>query len=459
MAPAAAARIDRSAPPAGGSIRPFRFPPSCARRLPNGLDVLAARALPELPLVSLELVAPGGRPVRSRRGSRGSPRSPPSCSTRGRARRSAMEIAAAAERLGGYFATGADWDVGYPRHRPAGAAPRATASSCWPRSPATPTFPAGGGRAAAPPAAGRDPAPRARTPSALADDRFQRVLYGGTAYAHPLIGDRGEPGGRSTATALVGFYQRALRPRRRDADRGGRPRPGGRSLREAEDAFAAAGPPAPRRRRRRRSGPPLATAISVHIVDRPGAAQTELRLGHRGRLPQPPRLPRPARCSTACWAASSPAASTSTCASATATPTAPPAASPPGMGPGPFTVSAAVATRVDGRRGPRGPLRAAPHPRGAGRAGGAGGDAELPRRASSPTRCRRSATSPSGWRPWPSSACRTTTTTRYLERIASGHPRGHPGGGAPAPRSGAASRSWRWVPPRPWSRSSRGWGR
>src|SRR4051812_49542414 len=31
----------------------------------------------------------------------------------GTQRRSALEIAATAERLGGYFATGADWDVGY----------------------------------------------------------------------------------------------------------------------------------------------------------------------------------------------------------------------------------------------------------------------------------------------------------------------------------------------------------
>ena len=51
------ARLDRSVPPAGGRLRPFHFPKLLRQTLPNGLEVLAAR-LPDVPLVSLELVTP-----------------------------------------------------------------------------------------------------------------------------------------------------------------------------------------------------------------------------------------------------------------------------------------------------------------------------------------------------------------------------------------------------------------
>ena len=52
-------RVDRSVSPPPREIRPFQFPPFLRTRLPNGLAVIAAR-LPNLPLVSLELIAPAG---------------------------------------------------------------------------------------------------------------------------------------------------------------------------------------------------------------------------------------------------------------------------------------------------------------------------------------------------------------------------------------------------------------
>ena len=119
MAAATPAAVDRTAPPP-----PRRDPPLPLPAVPahagcsNGLDVVAAR-LTGLPLVSLELILPAGAqydpPER-----RGWPPSPPPCSTRGRRAAPRSRSPPCAERLGGYFTTGADWDVGYLAHRPAG---------------------------------------------------------------------------------------------------------------------------------------------------------------------------------------------------------------------------------------------------------------------------------------------------------------------------------------------------
>jgi zinc protease len=263
-------RVDRSAPPLPGPVRPFRFPPFLRTRLPNGLAVLAAR-LSGLPLVSLELVtAAGGQfdPL----GRSGLATLAASLLDEGTARRSAMEIAARAERLGGYFATGADWDVGYlstgllSQHRAAGFV-------------AThPTFPEEElerlkrQRLA-------EILRRTHDPSVLADDRFYRVLYEGTVYAQPLIGEEGSVTGLDRG-AIETFYQDhygfdgAALIAVGDFD----PE---ELLREAEAALGSGGPPstapAPPEIR-----PPAREGISVHIVDRAGAAQTELRMGHPG---------------------------------------------------------------------------------------------------------------------------------------------------------------------------------
>jgi zinc protease len=106
-----AALLDRSTPPPAGRIKPFHFPPFLRRRLPNGLEVLAARQA-GVPLVSLELVAPAGG-QHDPAGQAGLATLTASVIDEGTARRSAMEIATDVERLGGYLTTGADWDEGY----------------------------------------------------------------------------------------------------------------------------------------------------------------------------------------------------------------------------------------------------------------------------------------------------------------------------------------------------------
>ncbi len=195
-------RFDRSVPPPPREIRPFQFPPFLRTRLPNGLEVIAAR-LPNLPLVSLELIAPAGAQY--------DPPARPGIATltssvldEGTARRSSLEIAAAAERLGGYFVTGADWDVGYlttgllSSHRREGLDLLAEVLTA-------PTFPV----------EEIDRLRRQRIseilrrrqdPSALADDRFQREVFRGTAYAEPIQGTE-ESLSRLDRDALLDFYR------------------------------------------------------------------------------------------------------------------------------------------------------------------------------------------------------------------------------------------------------------
>ena len=103
--------LDRSLPPAPGRYRLFKFPSFVRHRLANGLTVFAAR-LSDVPLVSLELVAPAGA-HHDPPGRAGLATLTAALLDEGTTGRSALEIAAAIERLGGYLTTGADWDVGY----------------------------------------------------------------------------------------------------------------------------------------------------------------------------------------------------------------------------------------------------------------------------------------------------------------------------------------------------------
>ena len=221
--------VDRSVPPPAGEIRPFRFPPVLRSRLPNGLAVATAR-LTGLPLVSLELVAPAAAqydpPERS-----GIATLTASVLDEGTARRSALEIAASAERLGGYVSAGADWDVGYlatgllSSHRREGLELLAEIVTA-------PTFPAAEverlrrQRIA-------EILRRRQDPSALADDRLQRQIYGGTVYAQPLHGSE-ETLRAARPRRAARLLPAPLRLRRLDADRRRRPRPRGAPARDRD---------------------------------------------------------------------------------------------------------------------------------------------------------------------------------------------------------------------------------
>jgi len=268
-------KVDRTSPPPPGEIRPFRFPPFLRTRLANGLTVAAAR-LPGLPLISIEMVSPAGGQF-DPEGQEGIAALSAAVLDEGTVRRSSMEIAAFAERLGGYFTSGADWDVGYlatgllADHLVSGLELLAEVA-------VSPTFPEAEierlrrQRLA-------EILRRAHDPSALADDRFQREVYRGTVYAHPLLGDR-ESISRLDRDSLSAFYRRHYGLAGSALIAVGDFEPAA-LLREVERAFALAAPlpaaPAPPEIR-----PAPLPGISVHVVDRPGAAQTELRLGHPG---------------------------------------------------------------------------------------------------------------------------------------------------------------------------------
>lgn len=267
--------VDRAVPPPPGEIRPFRFPPFERTTLGNGLSVLAAR-LPGVPLVSLELILPAGGQY-DPAALRGLSTLTQSVIDEGTARRTALEIAASVERLGGYVTAGADWDVGYlatgllARHRTAGLELLAEIVT-------TPTFPEAElerlrrQRLA-------EILRRTQDPAALADDRAAQEIYRGTVYAGSLLGTE-ETVTAITRDSMVDFYRRHCTLAGSSLIAVGDFDPA-ELLAEVVALFGRSDegriPPAPPE-----IVPSPLPGIGVHVVDRAGAAQTELRLGHAG---------------------------------------------------------------------------------------------------------------------------------------------------------------------------------
>ena len=269
------AGLDRTVPPPPGELRGFRFPPFVHRRIPGGPDVYAAR-MEGVPLASLELVASAGA-ERDPLEQSGLATLTAAVMDEGTEGSDSMEIAARAERLGGYLYSAADWDSGFiavallSRHLAEGIDLLAQIAL-------TPTFP-------------EKEIERLRRqrltellrrgsdPSSQADDRLAGVIFGNTPYAHPTLG-------RETTLpaldrdALVSFYRRCYTIAGStliavgDFD----PEELIRTVETALPGRAGEEPP---------PDPPAIRAvpldgISVHVVDRPGASQTELRMGHAG---------------------------------------------------------------------------------------------------------------------------------------------------------------------------------
>ena len=265
--------LDRSQPPAAGRLRPFAFPPFLRRKLPSGLEVLAARQ-PAVPLLSIDLVFPAGA-QHDPAGQAGLATLTASVMDEGTRRRNSLEIASWVEQLGGFFASGADWDEGYlttgllARHLEEGL-------DLLTEVVGEPTFPEHEverlrrQRLA-------EILRRSHDPSWLADEKLTDVIYRGTVYARPVLGD--EAGVSSlNREALVSFYRRHYTRQGAVLIAVGDLDPED-LLRRVEGRFQelpAEPPPLPEIR------PEPLAGISVHIVDRPGATQTELRLGHPG---------------------------------------------------------------------------------------------------------------------------------------------------------------------------------
>jgi zinc protease len=275
--PRATTAFDRSAPPAAGAPTPFRFPPFVHRPLLPGIDLYAARVT-RAPMVSLELIlARGGQadPV----GGRGLASLTGDLLDEGTARHSGPELAAWVERLGGSASSTADWDATYiactllAEHLDHGLELLAEMATA-------PTFP--------PPELERlrkrrlaELLRRRSSPGALAEERFAHALYGDGPYGYPMIGNEVDLAQLDDARCR-GFYDAVLR------------RAGATLIATGDldpEAVAAraetllAGWPALEPLSVTPITPRALPSPELHVVDRPDASQTELRLGHAG----PPR--------------------------------------------------------------------------------------------------------------------------------------------------------------------------
>ncbi len=271
-----ATKVDRTQPPLEGNLRPFSFPPFERHRLSNGLRLLAARR-PGLPLMSFELITPGGG-LHDPPGQAGLSSFTSGMLDEGTARRGSLEIASTVERLGGALGTGIDWDGAYLA---AGvlATHRREALELLVEVATEPSFPEAelerlrGQRLT-------EIMRRSQVPSIQADHCLQLNLYEGTPYAWPLIGTRATVEALDHS-AITSHYRRFYGMAGATLIAVGDFEPQ-RLLVELEEVLGAA-PPQPG------TGAPLPVLVPkplaerrIFLVDRPGAAQTELAIGHSG---------------------------------------------------------------------------------------------------------------------------------------------------------------------------------
>lgn len=274
MSRVAPSPVDRSAPPAAGPVQPYRFPAFSRRALASGVEVIPV-PVSRAPLVDLELVLPAGGRF-DPPGGAGLASLVSGLLDEGTEGRSALEIASAVERLGGQLETGADWNVATVSVRLLDdyleEGLRLLAELAL-----RPSFP-------------EEEVQRARRhrltdllrrrdqPGVVAGDQFHQLVYGDTVYGRPLVG-LAEDMERVGREDVVRFFERHYRPRSAvligvgelDPDR--LTELAAEVLGEAPPAEPVVPPAVPT---------PAAEGVRVRIVDRPGAAQTELRIGHPG---------------------------------------------------------------------------------------------------------------------------------------------------------------------------------
>ena len=270
----AAIPIDRSRPPAPRALEPFRFPPFEHRRISDGLELWTA-VRREVPLVYLELLSPGGG-LHDPPGRSGLAALTAGLMDEGAGGRDSTEIARAVERLGGYLHASADWDATsvstsvLSRHLDAALGLAAEVATA-------PDFPLEEIERLRQRTLAEIERRRAQ-PSSVARVALHRAIFGDAAYGQPLVGTT-ESVEAATREEIVEFYERRiavsgchliavgdLDPERLAASAAAAF--GGLARRPAEEAPVIE--PLDRQRPR------------VVVVDRPGAAQTELRVGLPG---------------------------------------------------------------------------------------------------------------------------------------------------------------------------------
>jgi zinc protease len=274
-----AAGVDRSVPPEVGEAPAVTLPAMVRFTLPGDLEVVVVER-PGLPLVHLEMLVRGG--ARVQEGRAGLAELTLDLLDEGTTSRSALDIAVAAEGMGARLSTGASWDHS-----------SVSLSVLKPRLEEgvelladvlmNPSF--------APAELERVRAERINRvlqamddPAILADDTFGRVLYGEShPYGAPLLG---------TGASLRALTREDVEDHYRRAFRGGPATLlvlGEVTRDEVEpllvEAMAGWGAPgsAPAARTAVAAGGEGAGGarggVTIHVVDRPGAPQSEIRVG------------------------------------------------------------------------------------------------------------------------------------------------------------------------------------
>ena len=290
MKTAARPTLDRSQPPVPAPSRPCAFPQFAHERLESGIR-LWTLDVPDRSLVTVTLLMPGGSEL-----------DPPQLAglasftaglrSKGTERRTALEFAAAAEDLGTGISSSCSWEmagVGTTiRSEDVAAGLELVAEAAL-----QPTF-----RAEEIERARRrrlaEIDRRRSDPSSLAGAAFARAVYDATPYGNPAIGDR-DTAQAITRSDIAAFHERSLAARSchliavGDLGRGGVRQAIEEKIerdlrshgKEFDDEPASLEPDNATEPTRR-----------VVIVDRPGAAQTQLLVGHVG-IPRrhPDRIP------------------------------------------------------------------------------------------------------------------------------------------------------------------------
>ena len=265
----------RTQAPKPGRLRPFEFPPVTSEELPNGLALLHA-SHGDLPLVTLSLVIDAG-----------GAEEPDACAglaamtanalASGTKRRSADEIAWAIESLGIHLEAHAGWDAAYVRMTaPTGRIEEAAElfaevvrDAAFPEIEIT--------RLREQQLAGI--LQRRKQPGTLAGDAAARAIFApGVPWSRPLVGTSDTVRGLSRED-VAGFHRARYSPRGAAlVVTGNIERSAARAL--ADLRFGDWQGPATARR----IVPVRAAADTtrVVVVDRPGAVQSEIRIGHVG---------------------------------------------------------------------------------------------------------------------------------------------------------------------------------
>ena len=290
MSTANSPALDRSQPPAPAPSRPCAFPPFQHERLASGVGLWTID-VPDRDLVTVTLLMPGGSEL-DPPGLAGLASFTAGLRGKGTRKRTALEFAAAAEDLGAGISCSSSWEVATVgttiRSEDADAGLELIAEAVL-----EPTF-------------AEEEIDRARRrrlaeidrrrsdPPSLARAAFARAVYAETPYGRKTIGDR-ETNQAITRSEIASFHESALAARSCHLIAvgnlsGGRVREAieekiERQLRSCgrrfDDEPAGLAPPNPTTEGRR-----------VVIVDRPDAAQTQLRIGHVGiSRRDPDRIP------------------------------------------------------------------------------------------------------------------------------------------------------------------------